>query len=87
LIGNKQAKFFGGKAFLFVILQNSRKEKGKDTHLATRGRPSYTHPVKHPMSFDPTTILFPMEEHNSLPNDEVKVRSSAAAMLSNACQW
>jgi hypothetical protein len=39
------------------------------------------------MSFDPTSILFPMEEHNFLPDDEVKVRSLAAAILSNACQW
>jgi hypothetical protein len=39
------------------------------------------------MSFDPTAMFFPMEEHNFLPDGEVKSRSLAAAMLSNAGQW
>jgi hypothetical protein len=81
----RKAEFFGGKAFLFVILQNTRKKEKTHTSLLEEGQ-SYTHPVKHTMSFDPTTILFPMEEHNSLPDDEVTARSSTAAMLSKACQ-
>lgn len=39
----KGKRNFGGKAFLFVILQLK-----KTQNLATRG--SYTHPEKHPCS-------------------------------------
>jgi hypothetical protein len=81
----KERQVFGGES-LFIRYPTKLKKKENNTSLLEEGS-SYTHPVKHPMSFDPTAMFFPMEEHNFLPDGEVKSRSLAAAMLSNAGQW
>jgi hypothetical protein len=81
---NKQS-FWWRKPFYSLSYKTQGKRK-QHTSLFEEGS-SYTHPIKHPLSFDPTAMFFPMEEHNFLPDGEVKARSLAAAMLSNAGQW